>query len=400
LKPAFPTSCAAIVVLLILATLVPLANAGSPNDPEISDGADDVSTPCTGTGPTCPAQTSGSAAWPAVDIRFAWITENATHLQLYIQVTAKDGIKPGIGPTGVGPTAKYDYTFRLVFAGVERLATLSVASAGGADSQKVVLTTGGVAKSGSVSGNVTILDVPKTLVGSPSALESLTGLYAKASGKNGANGAEFASDRAPNTGSGRDYVVKSNTEQIRAPTVFQKIDTDKLEVNATFSGATSRTFSYNWTKATASNDLSIKPAWTAGSAQITVRDNASKILYTGAVADNQTVAGNLRGAAGTWRVVIEYFDYKGGLQLLVQPHKETQTTASPTPGTATPTSSAPATETLQTTPTSPGPQQTTSSSQATGTTKPIQTKGSPGPALPLVVAALLAFAVALRRRRT
>ncbi len=172
-----------LVVLMLLgsALLLPGAMAGTVSNPEIRDEEGD--------------QTGAEVYnFRRVDISQAWV-EAESPADWTLNLVLGDDM------TSVGAGESYQYDFQLSYGGVNVVATAAITSSG--------VTPSGAASMASVETNRVIMVVPKSTFTNVVAGTNLTGLFASASGTFASGGVFSSSDRAPDNGVGRDYVIGS-----------------------------------------------------------------------------------------------------------------------------------------------------------------------------------------------
>lgn len=165
-----------MAILLALALMAPLAEAGSAEDPEITDDEGD--------------HENSDVGFAGNDIVAAWVdNETADAFVFVIQVSGN--------PAG-GTLSQHSFTFSATFNGTTVEAT---ATSGGE--------AGGGATEATVAEPLVTLTVPKSAFGNTTPGQNLTGLFVSATGQLAIGGPDASSDRGPDDGTGRDYVVGS-----------------------------------------------------------------------------------------------------------------------------------------------------------------------------------------------
>ncbi len=168
-----PTA-ALIAALLLLAA--PSAMAGSAEDPEVTDAQGD--------------QEYNQAGFSAGDLIAGWVAnETLTHFILTLQTA---------GNIGDGLISDYTFTWHVTYNGTE------VTASSDAEGNP-----GGAAENVSVSGATLTLSIPKSAWGGTLAGQNLTGLFIEMNAVVPNTAAGTTSDRAPDSGAGRDYVIGS-----------------------------------------------------------------------------------------------------------------------------------------------------------------------------------------------
>jgi hypothetical protein len=203
----------ALLAVLALLFLSPLAAAGSQNDPESDDGNDDVEI----NGATCatpvpippsdgPCLWSPDFVWANVDIDMAWVNDTAHALVFTVQMKAGTAFTPDSGLAGqASEGAPFDYAYQFAFTvdGNPFVAIASMARDG-------EFALSGVAATFLVhDGNRLTLTVPKDVVGSPSNGAVIGALVFTAHGED--DNGNTLDDRAPDAEGGRDYAIANGT---------------------------------------------------------------------------------------------------------------------------------------------------------------------------------------------
>ncbi len=153
-------------------------------------------------------------------------------------------------------------------------------------------------------------------------------------------------------------------------------------LNLSAAAPTNATHHYNWTTALAKQRLTVVADVLAGNATLRIVDGANATLKQVALAGNLTE--DLAGAPGNWSITIELAGFRGNVTADIGPvPAPTATSSSSTSGSKSGTGTKSATS-------------TTASGNATGDGGK---KDTPGVAAPVAGLAVLAVAVALRRRR-
>lgn len=171
-----------LAALLLLATLAtPPTWAGTADDPEVSDDEGD--------------QSNSQAGDDSVDIVGAWVAaETAEDLLLVIQVS---------GTVAASQATENTYAFHASYDGTDVTASATVDGDGAA-------TAGDSASAAAVNGSMLELTVPKSAFGDDVVPgTNLTGLFAEASADLLLLSQTVSEDRAPDSGSGSDYVIGS-----------------------------------------------------------------------------------------------------------------------------------------------------------------------------------------------
>jgi hypothetical protein len=201
-----------------------------------------------------------------------------------------------------------------------------------------------------------------------------------------------APDRAPNSGFGSVFVLGGST---LAKPIYSDVTTPAFTLAAKNPTKTNQTYIYNWTNANADVDLAYGAVASSGTAHVVVKDsmNMTVLDKTFPAAANGTQ--ELKSAmTGKWQVTVAYANFTGALALSIAQH-QAGSTATPSASSSSSTSAP------------PGPSSSSSASSSvssstpasgSGTLSSSSTKGSPALGLGVLLAALGAVAVAVRRR--
>lgn len=172
-----------VLALLALSLIAWPAQAGSADDPEFTDAAGDPEVQG-----IVPIGQAGALS-DGVDLRAGWVNDTATDLLLSLQVEGDIQL--------LDPGVEYDFEFHFTLNGTERIASAHWAGS---------FEAGGVATAVAAVGPVIVFTVPKADVGAFRG-DTLTGLFAQSSGTLVSDPLSSVLDRAPDSGSGRDYNV-------------------------------------------------------------------------------------------------------------------------------------------------------------------------------------------------
>jgi len=173
---------------LALATLVPAAHAGTPDNPEVKDAQYDMAIPPGA--PTCAAAPPTGCVYLPVDIWMAWITESADNLSVHIGTAQAP-------PSTFGAVA-YTATFTVAGATVAGTATVDQAAPAGDGA----VSASGAAKSAAVEDQGVVLVFPKDAVDATAKATAIVGLTASSSSTLASSPGPGPSDTTP---AGRTY---------------------------------------------------------------------------------------------------------------------------------------------------------------------------------------------------
>ncbi len=187
----------AIIGLMVGSAIAfaPNVLAGTEQGPEITDAEGDTTPPA-----------AGVPFFDQVDVISAWISDE-TESAFNMAIKVKD-IPDATGPISTGTAFGYGFWFTIGDVTLEFYVTFKDMTEAGpvdryeiwdVDGNKV----GDVPGSFDASTNVIVGTIPKDMVGKPAAGDVMSGLYVR--NIYFLDGDEFASDRAPDSGSGRDY---------------------------------------------------------------------------------------------------------------------------------------------------------------------------------------------------
>ncbi len=324
---------------------------------------------------------AGTTVGLGVDLQAGWIEQpDAATLRFTVQVQ---------GPGTASTNSEQEWRFHFTIAGTAYVASAREKMA---NQQNTGLLADGSAAPGGVATGVTIagdhlivLTVPLSNIGNPTAGAIVTGTFVEAESFLVGQAKGWITDRAPNSGSGADYVMAASGGSTSTPvlpkTFRQNLTTPTVGILHGFVAKTNDTYLYNWTQGPASARIALVLVG-SGKALVTVRDAAGTTLFTG----NATRSLNVTAKAGVWTLRINYTAFKGNLTLGIEPRT----------GTTTATSSGSA----NTGPHASTNTQTGSPGSATGSSAGTSSKkGTPGLVAPLGLGALLVGAISARRRR-
>lgn len=178
-------------VLLLVALVLPV-QAGTQEDPEVTDAADDQAL----LGEVGVAE----AGLAGADIVAGWVAaEDEAAITLAILI---NGAEYGSGQVDGNPTTYYHYFFNFKAEDTEYVASATIDAPAGDDLTPVP---GGVTSEASVDGPIMTLVVPKTEIGSPAPGGLLTELYLESEVTMLGETDALVVDRGPDEGFGRDY---------------------------------------------------------------------------------------------------------------------------------------------------------------------------------------------------
>ncbi len=299
-----------IALLLVSAP----ALAGSEEDPEVDDGSSDDSVS------TNPGLGAGAA-----DIRKAWVQQDAEAFTVTIQL----GSAACSDPT---ETIEYRGEMAGVSFGVDLFGTgPGFCSAGGS---ATTVTPTGEASGGEISGNLVIIRVPREAFGNPADGTALEGLYVTSRAYVGDPNAWNDSDRAPDEGGGRAYVVGGTQEPTVTVTNVTE-DVLRVAVNQTTPLSETRVYVWNMT-----GEIAFRAqGHAAGVANITIGETPH-CLCTDAFNESAVLALN-----GTTNITISFEQFNGTLEFVGALHVEPEPSQTPEPEESTdapaPTNSTP-----------------------------------------------------------
>ncbi|MGB0653278.1 MAG: hypothetical protein ACPGQL_08775 [Thermoplasmatota archaeon] len=177
---------AAWIALALAASLMVVApaQAGSEADPEIEDASGD--------------QDYAALGFAGLDVIAGWMEKETNDTFVFVIQAAAD--------VSSGTVTAYTYTFHVTYEGTEALLVATVDADGAA-------TPSGDATAAETAGDKLLLTVAKSTFGSTVPGTNLTGLFIETSGsENVAGVVAISEDRAPDEGTGRDYVIGSQAD--------------------------------------------------------------------------------------------------------------------------------------------------------------------------------------------
>lgn len=342
---------AAAAVLLLAAP----ATAGSVDDPEITDPADDHK--MTG------GQDDPDDLVKSVDLIKGWV-EAVTDEHVELRVQTSQQMRGG--QVSGNPTTQYDYDYSFTLNGATYMAAATVAGPAPPS-----VTARGVASEASIhpdSDSTLVLIVPLESIGLPAPGDVFSEMSVAA--RVYANQVTMATDRAPDSGAGRDFVMPEPSGA--GGIVFLNGSTFPVTIEQTFTEPTTATYQLNWTSPGGNLSSVVLVNATEGTVDIEYRVGNESVHRSNASAE----AALADVPAGNGTITINYTAFAGQVAIDIAPATEPGATGTQGPGTQGP---------------------------GTGTSEPgANETGEPGgndTPVPFIVPALgLALAAAVRRR--
>lgn len=188
------------MILLLAAAWPSMAQAGSQEDPEITD--EDSDRRLGGSIPIGELDGTPGALSSSTELLAGWI-QDETEESLTFVVHTQGGPATTNNVQGVVTLYDHIYDFHFVIAEVEYVASMRVDQVDG-------ISFGGVASSAEIDqdAHLAIMTVPRDMIGDPKAGDVVTNVWIQATSEVANDGSPLKfTDRAPNDGFGRDYVL-------------------------------------------------------------------------------------------------------------------------------------------------------------------------------------------------
>lgn len=352
--------------LLAVLMLVPVAAAGTPDDPEITDPSGDS------------VSTQDGLAAGAADILQAWIEGAGDDLHVSILLGSA---------VCADPTETIEYRFFLTAS--EEVAFGAdifglgpgFCSVGGSDT---TIEATGAASDASYDGDVIVLTVPRTAFGDLADGDVLTGFYGTSQAYVGSPDVWNDSDRAPDEGSGRAYVVGGVAE----PVIEADLGSGNASILLQPGEPVDDLWVNNWTSAGGAHTIGFESNTTEGEVGFLVADSGGAPLWQCAC-DGTGEQRVVNGTAGNWTLMVEARGFAGTFRLDISETPDAADNGTGSPPEAPPDGNS-------TTDADPGPAGNRTEDLAGNGTADARDKGAP---LPLVVPVAAAGAAVARRRR-
>lgn len=201
-------------------------------------------------------------------------------------------------------------------------------------------------------------------------------------------------DTAPDTGAGRDFVVPGGAASAANPTSFVLLSGNAVGNTTSYATATTQAVQFNWTSTLRAADIQLAATLANGTVSFVVLDAANATVARQVFAATGNVTVKARDAApGAWRIFVNATAFQGKAAFAIAAPVVASSSSSSSGAPAPSGGSASASASSSGAVVSGGAEGASSDSGSSSSAK-----GTPGPAFVTVLAGV-AFAVALRRRR-
>ncbi len=284
---------------IVLLFILPLAAAGSADDPEVDDGAGDDSV----------SSRPGLGAAGANLVK-GWYEEDGDNLLFLFQS----------GGMCADPTETIEYRWYATVDGAEVAFGADLQGGAGSfcPSTPTTISPTGAATAASFSGAVATLTIPKTAFGDGSDGTILAGTYGTSKAYVTSPEAWNDSDRAPDEGGGRDYVLGGPMD---GPRIERHNVTDGVDQVTNATQPLSATYLFNYT-GPENVTLTIHVAGN-GTINVTVLDPTGGEQYRCACTDGTNETQEFTSSAGVWQVNITYDAFQGTASISLAPSLST-----------------------------------------------------------------------------